>query len=467
MLQSHSRTVRNSSSAFAQALIALRHRPNNCSIASYVLDLRCRFPLFVGPDVTSDGCWRDRTLALEEEINTLKRKFEEDLAVILRSDVREALKDLGAETNLPKLNESLLLFSSFQKLLQTPMITSSELGSQTPVNRLFHSANQVLQALGNAIRMIVQSQHNFKDPLNAIRGIDVILRFVLTHVVSICSSLDGARPMNKLRQSRSQEHDLLPLLELFFGTLALDLVIPIVKSFDRLYQEVYLSISYEAKHRRKKSHSNAVAGAYQIHPDIQTTLYALLKGILPTTRLSDGKLAPLYGKFSEAIVLSAVAEIARLWTPIATSPSDSSSEQNAVPDNANQHPSMIPAKLTRRQRVHRLARKDAIWHLCAITRDHLSFIMTNSTSNALKSSGTPSTNVIQGKYDKMLSNILVTCKDDLHSGLTVRATKDMSKVERGMAMGIIEMAWLGDFSGCHILPDYEVPGLGDIVIPDS
>lgn len=60
----------------AVALIALKFKPSDQSIASYVIDLRARFPASVHSAMTPDGLWRTHALRLENEYASLKAKYE-------------------------------------------------------------------------------------------------------------------------------------------------------------------------------------------------------------------------------------------------------------------------------------------------------------------------------------------------------------------------------------------------------
>ncbi|KAF5382817.1 hypothetical protein D9757_007274 [Collybiopsis confluens] len=81
----------------AIALTALKLKPPEQSCASYVLDLRSKFPPTIPCAPTSDGSWRTRALDLENELKLLQEKYEaEQIKSIALAKANESAATLVA-----------------------------------------------------------------------------------------------------------------------------------------------------------------------------------------------------------------------------------------------------------------------------------------------------------------------------------------------------------------------------------
>ncbi|THH12138.1 hypothetical protein EW145_g169 [Phellinidium pouzarii] len=334
------------------------------------------------------------------------------------------------------LSDALRLFSSYEKLMLASTIRSSQPDSQALWKPLLSSSVEVLRALGNVLHMVVHSRSTLKEPLKILRGVDSILHSVMACVFSIPAFTEKIKTVNKVPHPCSQKCDLTSALDIFFGTLALDLVIPIVKSFGRLSQEIYLSALRGTRHQKQISHSDGVSGVLPPCLDIRPDLSAMVKGILSTMYSYDGEIiVSSSGEFSEAVLLSALAEISRTWN--LSVPIDKSADVQFGLQ------SLLVAKPNRSERVHRLVRKDVLWYLCIVVHDCLS-IKAPSRIDVVGNPTIHTTTLIRTRLEDAISELLVHCTSNLHSEFGTAGTPAMYEVEKGMLMGIVERAYLGD-----------------------
>ncbi|KAH8103251.1 hypothetical protein DFH11DRAFT_1655323 [Phellopilus nigrolimitatus] len=474
------------------AFITLRYKPKDQSTDVYLLDLRSRFPLRGEADVSCNRLWRERAVALEEEVKTLKRKFEGDLAELavfrldatmnekdatsktppgsvplkkkkrktnavcsesklpaplpalnIGMDLRNVLEEsYAAEINLPELNDSVRIFSSYRKLL----CASVTEGSPTNVSvSLISSAIDVVRALGNALLTVVHSQQKLRDPLDVIKGVNAILLSTLSCVFSAIRLVNEKLSGRPVRPS-SRKHDFVPLLDQLFNTLTSDFVAPLIKSINQLSRNFLSSTLHEVQSRRKRHSEVFIDSRSQL--DIRPSLLTTLGSILSMARDSVVNLRHLYMGLVNTVMISAVAEISRLWSPAGYTPSALTKEQTIMAyPNKSRRDQLV--KLSHQQRMERLARKDTLWYMGAVVREAL-FSEVLSRTGCSTNCTTPTMLIAEEKIEDILSKLLVRCTAAMypHPEPETRSIREMCEVEKGMVMGIIEKAWLGDFCKC-------------------
>ncbi|KAL5495763.1 DBP3 [Sanghuangporus weigelae] len=444
----------------------MRHRPKDVSLEAYVLDLHRQFPLIEDRESGShDPTWRDRALKLEKEVNNLKRKYEEDLAElsILRkssqpeggtkkkrklNSTREgrdgsgasavstlqyfvgSSEELAAEIVAPELSGALSLFNSYSKLFRLSSVLRSQSDpdpSSYPV-QLLSSATNVFLELGKALQTALSSDGSEKLSSGLVDNFNVIISSTLSWTASTLNEIESSSRKGARRYNFPSEQ-----LNALFSSLTDNIVIPIIKLFTRLSDAALVPILSSTRRPQRLGEDPSTP-----------CMKAILQGFVVILKGIIASISKTHSSYAQSLLdimkLTVIAEIELLWTR----------QDGTTLDTGDSFPSvdattalvdscmLSVARLSRRERIRRLARKNALWYLCVIARDVLSSQVTISKSEG------PSSDVAQEKFDVTLSSILVRCTGSIStsSGMEARRPFSMSDVEKGMIVSVIENIWL-------------------------
>lgn len=322
------------------------------------------------------------------------------------------------------------------------------------------SAIQLLQAVGELLRAILQPHS--QTPENAseiVEAIDVILNALLSCVLEAAAETYANSGSSKHFDSKS-------LLDAFLGSLTLDILIPLMKAYAHLTRFMFTSMFQGTKSTGKKaSRPGAINSSSQPLSDALPGLLALLKRVFAKLRDGSARILPHTGEILDFVAHSAVTEISKLWmidSKLIYTLSDGQNEGTAITVGRNngrleQVDDPRPdreTRLTRNDRIYRLARKEALWYLTAIAHEAM-----NPTSGAVREVSPKSTGsselsgLAQERITDILSDLLVQCTSELYheeggAHLTQTCENDllhMDGTERGLIMGLVERAWLGGY----------------------
>lgn len=325
---------------------------------------------------------------------------------------------------------------------------------------LSSSATHVLQAVGELLRAILQPHS--QTPENAseiIEVIDMILDALLPCVLEVVAESFANSGSSKHFESKS-------LLDAFLGSLTLDILIPLMKAYAHITRLMFTSMFQGTKSTGKKaSRPGAISSSSQPLSDVLPGLLALLKRVLAKLRDGSARILPRTGEILDFVAHSAVTEIYKLWmidSKLIYTLSDGQNEGTAITVGRNngrleQVDDPRPdreTRLTRNDRIYRLARKEALWYLTAIAHEAM-----NPTSGAVREVSPKSTGsselsgLAQERITDILSGLLVQCTSELYheeggAHLTQTCENDllhMDGTERGLIMGLVERAWLGGY----------------------
>ncbi|EJD04465.1 uncharacterized protein FOMMEDRAFT_155596 [Fomitiporia mediterranea MF3/22] len=447
------------------ALTALKHKPKDVSIA----DLRDQFPLSGNRNEGNEnGSWRDRALKLEEEVNELKRKYNEELAELnaLRelsrpeSNASKAKKkkklnpavesriasdtsatssrSFGASEDLrtvtaPELSSPLNLYDSYHRLFQLSSSISSK-SSHSMHRQLVLSATSVLQALASSLQTAFDPQGSTKITLTFVNGFNTILCSTLSRAMILLSSL---KPNTGKKRPGSAA--LKVNLDKFFTVLACDIVVPIIKSFSRLSENALLPILSTGRGKRRRGAGSDTSGADGMM--CGTTLQGLLAILRDILAFLSASKHDETLQLLDLMKASLISEIERLFIPDGTTLTIEVSPFiiSAATVSTEESKTQLVAKLSRKDRIHLLARKNALWYLCAIAQD----VFSTTTATRAKGS-TPGP--VREKADIILSRLMIRCSGATspESGLGPRGVGKMSDTERAMIHSVIEKIWLAE-----------------------
>ncbi|KAL5518480.1 hypothetical protein ACEPAH_162 [Sanghuangporus vaninii] len=453
----------------AIAFVALRHKPKDVSFEAYVLDLHRQFPLIEDLEGGShDPTWRDRALKLEEEVNNLKRKYEEDLTElsVLRKNSRletgtkkkrrlnptceerddsvasaistlpalqhftSSSEELAAEIVAPELSGALSLFNSYSKLyrLSSVLRSRSDPGPPSYPVQLLSSSTNVFRELGKAFQTALVSDGPQKLSSGLVDNFNVIISSTLSWTASTLNEVESSSRKRARRYTLLNEQ-----LNALFSSLAGSIVIPIIRSFSRLSDADLVLILSSTRQPQTSGEDPS-----------SPCMKAILQGFVVILKGIIASISKIHSPYAQSLLdimkLTVIAEIELLWKrqdkmTLDTGDSFPSVDATTPPIDSCTLP---VARLSRRERIQRLSRKNALWYLCVIARDVLS-----SQVTIPKSEG-PSSDIAQEKFDITLSSILVRCTGSVStsSGMEARRPLGMSDVEKGMIVSVIENIWL-------------------------
>lgn len=323
------------------------------------------------------------------------------------------------------------------------------------------SAIQLLQAVGELLREILQPHSQTQENASEIvEAIDMILDALLSCVLEAVAESFANSGSSKHFESKS-------LLDAFLGSLTLDILIPLMKAYAHLTRLMFTSMFQGTKSTGKKaSRPGAISSSSQPLSDVLPGLLALLKRVLAKLRDGSARILPRTGEILDFVALSAVTEISKLWmidSKLIYTLSDGQNQGTAITvGHNNERTGQVDdprpdreTRLTRSDRIYRLARKEALWYLTAIAHEAM-----NPTSGPVREVSPKSTGsselsgLAQERTTDILSGLLVQCTSELYleeggAHFTQTCENDllhMDGTERGLIMGLVERAWLG---GCR------------------
>ncbi|KAJ7226141.1 hypothetical protein GGX14DRAFT_132181 [Mycena pura] len=425
----------------AIALTALKFKPADESCASYVLQLRSIFPPSEPVAPTSDGSWKTHALALEKDLASLKEKYDakriNELAVPPPSAVdpppnasqstnRKPKKktadvrlDLPARTSLEGVLNGLasqpnyilepgsdMLFSSFSAFQQ--VVSALQYSSEAAVTTaerslLLSTTKRALCALANILHPILCSTEITVASQTATLQ-------TLTNLVHHLAS--SALPL-LLRKKNTVS----PLLNKLLDALLTSVFYPVLESLSALSNR-YMNFLFPLK----KSDTLPA----DVRPDV---LHLFQCAFSPLVSIPSAFQANL----RSTLALAALREFENIFPPRRPAAA------TALPQ-------------THLARVSALARKDAIWYLCAV----LHVLFAPAEDGSTSGSAPAGTEVFARRIVDAFSRIVARCRR-CQEGASVPGAADESgpneaprnvldlevidEVGYGMILGVMERYW--------------------------
>lgn len=302
------------------------------------------------------------------------------------------------------------------------MLSAQKATQRSRENRLvaeaaIGAAIGVLAAVAAELKTILELDGDATvDQPGALESLGVVLRSMLPYVLGIGQHF----PV-------SCEEDALSLaFDAFFGRLANDTAIPIVRAFWPLSLQSYSTSLQKPKSSKKKCVVVPDATAYR---DNRMKFLELLQPLFSIPK-SATHMSIQCRRFAEVVYCCCVKELEGIF---ALRVEDSAS------DSTRAHVGKIT--LGYGDRVSRLARKDATWYLSSVAFSCL-FVLQSGTRLNL--------DFIHLETDAMLSRILSVSVEECQIGLQSRHAHALSDIERGMLMTLLEHACIGTFQSSII-----------------
>ncbi|KZT42764.1 hypothetical protein SISSUDRAFT_1125335 [Sistotremastrum suecicum HHB10207 ss-3] len=424
----------------AVALVALSHKPPEQSYASYVLDLRERFPV-IGSQ--HEDPWRERTLKLEEDLASLKAKLQKQEIELRKRDVPPQVprpsslspssppcppkkKAKKPKTKNGEENQAVAVTSHANAIAGVkpniellslvgqyfPPIRGSldVLGSLSSFTReltakpsrqkqthdlreiIIPNARRVLQAFSSALKLVVTPKAT-GPPIDDLATI----------FISLLSTLEG-----------------LPLATQTFTELRPDFVTFVITPIMRSI--ISISVTITARIVTTNTKAKSTTNKSSIRPassDIRLVLFDILRRYFAL--IASLKIPTL--STVEATVLHFTREIERIFQfSTATTPAPAS--LGVIDGNI--------VALSRQQRIRRLADKESFWYLCAICHSALDSLPAETPRPEESTSDLTSNAVMEG-LSKLAASIL---KHESDNG------RGLGEIERELLLAVLEKAWL-------------------------
>ncbi|CAK5279831.1 unnamed protein product [Mycena citricolor] len=351
----------------AVALVALKFKPPDQSCASYVLHLQSIFPPSEPAAPTSDGSWRNHALALEKELARVKAELDvERIKTVAPPPQAPPVADAthsAAPTSQPKRKPKKKAGSDTKIEPPTRVDLQAVLESHPDIVALPHSST-LFSALSAFERVIiaVNASDNALDPtaeqralvcsisLRAISSLAAVLHPLLRspvlpsaailqtlstlthHLVShafpvLCRH--KPRKTGRPAPASSHTHELIDALILSIFHPAIESLIPLCRCY---LKSLFSSKSTSAK-------QPLPLPAADPRPDL---LHLFQSAFSPLSPLAPGESRDLRA----ALALKSVCELEKLF-----------------PDGLSANPGTWTSHDAR---VDSLARRDALWYLCAV-----------------------------------------------------------------------------------------------------
>ncbi|KAI0686472.1 hypothetical protein BC835DRAFT_1379486, partial [Cytidiella melzeri] len=419
----------------AVALAALRNKPTEQSLESYVLDLRDKYTLSLTNHVKEWEQWRSRALSLENELREVRQKYDNEHAELLSlrlpttESAVEAVPACSAPAaishekkrpqkkakkgkplqpacheHIPLSNPDSPMYTRFGTSLPSFPSADSILASLTPLDALIARKDskskkdqesillmteRALAAIAAGFSSVVLPHTGVTPRAEVIDSLATILDRLLTTAFPLC--YDGSSTTKKTKKRKREveaRSDSTEKMDALFGRLATTLLVPLVRYFATLSQNCITMIlepdDIPLKQRRLSGDESRVQPC-----DVRSHLLAFIQRSVDSLQrlassYSDSKhfelVASIQGIY-EALMLSVVSELEDLYDAHSNYPlrpaENVSTNEAAV--TANSPPDPSP---TRQYSgiVQKLARKDTLWYLCSLM--HL-LIPASTTVNGL------------------------------------------------------------------------------------
>ncbi|PCH33119.1 hypothetical protein WOLCODRAFT_159851 [Wolfiporia cocos MD-104 SS10] len=449
-------------------MAALRHKPSHLSYAAYSLDLRTKFPLGDSSSVTEEGSWRERALALEEDLRKLQVKYGQEHSELLslrdatpildtrgESATTSAVKRKQKKKNVLPLThpESLRQTFNFKSVLTGtskdgyPQASSRSLvmqsldaldtlstarassRSSTPDELFLVILMQAVDALGGLLVSLLSPGSALPSSNDTLAAICTLVERLLLQVVPLLTDSN-----HKSVPSKAEDP---AIMGVFLGRLSSAILVPIMQSFAPLSNSYILTLLAPRGKTHKKSFKHQESEA-----DIRPAVFAIIDralAILDSLMTnSSTSTATQVQAAKHALTLEATRVLVQLFAdPHAPNPGD------GVPKPRQG----VDVRLPLSQRLHKLARKDTIWYLCNTLHLVLPapFVGTSVPTQTRE-------------QDVLLADAIYAALAELlqHAKVKLPATSpsttdmanevrryDLDEVERGMVLAVIERAWLG------------------------
>ncbi|GJJ13851.1 hypothetical protein Clacol_008108 [Clathrus columnatus] len=403
----------------AIAICVLRNKPRDQSLASYIIDLKEKFPISQTTNTSTSTAagyteaqtqWRKRALELEEENETLKfrlQKYEiESLASKLTlqspqvdnafsrtskktkagnnpNTLRSLLDDLVAGPGLPRLQDSFDILSSFHTLKKAS--DKQDIGSEFNTETvLIPNVKRSLRALSKLLEALLGKE---SDGSNIAKSAKINVAERLQELlVSLLRSTFSMAPRHKVLSDIMEE-------------LCIGIVRPVIQGFHL--------VSIEVSKISKNNKNSEV--------DIRPGLLRMILRLLNCLHSMKEKTREL----REFMVVETAREIESLWKR-----TGDMRDPAGILDDTRQ----------------RMARKDSLWYHCAIINIALDGLPEESTQE-------------NGKYHDRIKNpsVLSVFAVDILYDLP-RLFEQESPVDvmaQSMILAIVEKAWLGGLCVCE------------------
>ncbi|KAG2078371.1 hypothetical protein BDR04DRAFT_304460 [Suillus decipiens] len=365
----------------AIAITALKHKPKDQSIPSYLLDLQSHFSLSDDSQATYDeGTWRSHALSLERELESLKQKQEDSEAELVRLR-QNATKDMqGNSDAAPPKKKTKKAGRTQEFQLQDndwPAKRGERLNAIDQSSPSLTAAFTFLQSVLDSVSLQTGNDPQCNSRLLAaiIRTIDTIGKFIGLQNISASSV---PLELNELRIAMAS-----PLLvnssSIAVSRLIDTLFVTIVCSFTLLSKAYVVhhldtNLAKRTPKSRKENEKVPKSSSQTLVPDARMDLLTLLDEALNTL----DSISPHYSGYTagirERIALESIRALELLYSTGTTIGADGTIDSNATPEEAFRGPESSQASrpyrrrtvLSRKDRLEVLARKDATWYLCHI-----------------------------------------------------------------------------------------------------
>lgn len=330
----------------------------------------------------------------------------------------------------PALHEALHILSSYHKLHQLVCVERSQDDGLPTPSRLLHSATLVLQAVAKTLRTILLPTSSKLICTHAvISDVNSVLCSTLSRVILL---LDAGGADKRTSRNIPKPPDL-PSLNSLVAVLASDIVVPLIKAFANLSENMLTDGLLDVR-RHLPDHVTRRGLVLERYNVMLGELLTTLREIIVTIRLENQFRLDLLN----VIRLSAIAEIERIYTLFGKESADNIHPPSPVCEALYVDPRIRPVtSLGRHDRLLRLGRKDALWYLCAVINDAVvpktAIYHESATFSA-----------VQSKSEVVLSTLLDRCSvlDSIDPQGGSEKMLKMDTVEKGMVVSVVEKIWL-------------------------
>ncbi|TDL15842.1 hypothetical protein BD410DRAFT_795984 [Rickenella mellea] len=311
-------------------------------------------------------------------------------------------------------------------------------------NAIVLAATDLVQASGSVLSFMISRKFSTEDTEEVFQTMDDTL---CSAVESVNSAWMTRTKFNIKETSTLETADPArdSYISAFLSSLLNNFITPLLGSFMPLSVHLIssrLSPAQTAKHVATP-HDRDSEGRIVIS-DPRPMIYASLRKITMSLHENSHKnpLCLQLKGVEDFIVMAAAKETRRLWhLPEVSSnrPITRSTEADLQHDHvAESNPSR--RSLTRSERMHLLARKDALWYLCAMMQD---ISLSSRSQPSASNTSTMVQALITDKARDVLSDLL-NISISLNLDTTSAHGDNISEVERCMILATIERLWMAE-----------------------
>ncbi|KAF7986140.1 hypothetical protein HWV62_38502 [Athelia sp. TMB] len=453
-------------------------------MSAYVVDLRSQFPQSFASSSTSarEFQWRDRALALENELEELRAAREDDRTNQFASLDLARLRDPLAE---PSPSSSLTSETSTSKKKRKKIVhphsispvdlqsvlrgidtgrTIPPIEGQSSVLASFHALNNLATLFEDewnpqvatllctattcAIRNLARFMGNFGSgkylSIELLRTTSTLVSYFITGILPILISGVGAR-----RRSSSENPDITIAVDDILGRLTTLILVPLIHSYGSITRSLVSNV-FLSKHAARSGDG--------MRSDVRSTVCCLLRKALSDldhlSALATASLVPAIAGVRERLALEAVRELENMYPQGQSGgdvdPSLSSDATTPILPAQNLDSSGLLS-----DRIAAVARKDITWYMCSLL--HWLYDPLSMSATAIHAAARHESNALRGAILTALSNLCQATSAgrslypemknacSFESGmLRERCHRPalIDEVSQGMMFAVSEEAWL-------------------------